>query len=107
MVTISTELSSVVFAWSLNVLIAANNNAQVMPQNLSPFCASLRGKPVWRFCRSDQFVTPEPQEYFSRKGAKAQSAAAFPRFSLRLCAFARERSLGMVVANCHAGLIKF
>jgi hypothetical protein len=31
------------------------------------------------------------REDFSRKGARAQSAAAFlKRFSLRLCAFARE-----------------
>jgi hypothetical protein len=29
-------------------------------------------------------------EDVSRKGAKAQSAAAFLRFSLRLCAFARD-----------------
>jgi len=47
------------------------------------------------------------QEYFSRKGAKAQSAAAFPRFSLRLCAFAGEIPLGMAVANCDRDLMKF
>ena len=33
------------------------------------------------------------EEYFPRKGAKAQSAAALLRFSLRLCAFAGENFL--------------
>jgi hypothetical protein len=32
----------------------------------------------------------EIDNYFSRKVAKTQSAAAFPAISLRLCAFARE-----------------
>jgi hypothetical protein len=33
---------------------------------------------------------PWPGEDISRKGAKTQSAAAFLRVSLRLCAFARK-----------------
>ena len=37
------------------------------------------------FLMNEQY--PDREE-FSRKGAKAQSAAAFLRFSLRLCAFA-------------------
>jgi hypothetical protein len=75
-----------------------------MPLNLSPFCVSLG------FAWCGGFVVPanlsrlKAQEYFSRKGAKAQSAPAFPRFSLRLCAFAGEIPLGMVVANCSGEL---
>jgi hypothetical protein len=59
-----------------------------MPLNLSSFCASLGRGPVWRFCCTHQTVTADVQKFFSRGGAKAQSAAAFPSFfavSLRRC----------------------
>jgi len=48
---------------------------------------------VWRFCHFSK-AAPLYTRKISRKGAKAQSAAAFLNgLSLRLCAFAREISL--------------
>jgi len=60
-----------------------------MPLNLSPFCASLENRRMWRFCRSGQFVTPESSRIFlpqRRKGAKRCRIS-----KVFLCAFAPLR----------------
>jgi len=66
-----------------------------MPLNLSPFCASLGNRRMWRFCRSGQFVTPDVHIIFTqrrkgrRKDAKktleTRQRFASLRLPLRLC----------------------
>jgi len=70
-----------------------------MPPNLSPFCVSLGNMGCGCFVAPTNLPRLTLKNIFPAKAQRRKALPRFKGFSSRLCVFAGETALGMVVAN--------